>query len=99
MAEGEQARWRRVTCDRCKVDVVWPGSLSREDKRLMAAAVRRSTVEGMEFAHRALSMALRGAKALSLHVTRVPATCHRCSLPLAEEVSVCQGCQSANLDW
>jgi hypothetical protein len=56
---------------------------TRNGKCQFASQVRGNVLESAHFAHSHLGMDLREAKALSLHITRTPAQCHRCHRPVA----------------
>jgi hypothetical protein len=89
-----------MTCRRCRIDVVWPESLTLNDKALFADTARSSRVRAMQVAHSTFDIDLRQAKALSMHVTSARGKCNRCRRPIRPgEVSVCEQCNAVNLDW
>lgn len=88
-----------IFCPKCRANVVWPASLSAEDRSEVAAEVRSSPLSGAKLAHTRFGLDLREAKALSCHIMRKSGECHRCHRPLQEEVSICAQCGSANLNW
>ncbi|WP_316229747.1 hypothetical protein [Bradyrhizobium sp. SZCCHNR1051] len=90
-----------VFCPKCTTTVTWPPSLSATDKARIAAEIRRSQIEGHKLLVAQFGFSMREAKALTLHVTLTEGTCHRCRRPLSQkdDVSVCETCRSANLDW
>jgi hypothetical protein len=79
--------------------VVWPPTLSLEEKAKIAAEVRESPLAAAKLNHERFGLNLREAKALAFHVTKKRGECHRCQQPLQGEVSTCGQCRSANLDW
>jgi hypothetical protein len=87
-----------IECPKCRVAVVWPSSLTAAQAAVIAATVRRDTLEGMHFAELELGLGPREAKALALHITKVAGVCHRCGKAVSKGESVCV-CRSANLDW
>jgi len=88
-----------IFCPKCRTNVVWPSSLSPEDKSKIAAEVRESPLAAVKLNHEHFGLNLREAKALAFHVTKKRGECHRCHRPLQEEVSICGQCRSTNLDW
>jgi hypothetical protein len=88
-----------IACRKCRQNVVWPESLSTDEKRQIADVSRKSRAEGASLAKLKLRLELREAKVLSLHISREPGSCHRCGHPVTGEVSICSNCRSANLDW
>jgi hypothetical protein len=82
-----------------KANVVWPASLPSEEKSRIAAEVRESPLAAVKLNHERFGLDLREAKALAFHITKKPGECHRCHRSLQDEVSVCEQCRSANLDW
>ncbi len=88
-----------IFCPKCGMNVVWPASLTAEEKKMLAAEVRSDPLSGAKLAHIKFGLDLREAKALSFHITHHNEKCHRCHEPLHGEVSICEQCQSANLDW
>jgi len=88
-----------VACVKCGANVVWLGSLTGEDKKRIATAVRSDTLRGTQLLHSRFGLDLREAKALSFHITCEAGKCHRCDSSVSGEVSVCSKCHSANLDW
>jgi hypothetical protein len=88
-----------VACEKCRQNVVWPDSLTAQDKATFAGECRSRGLEGAKLAVSRFGMDLREAKALLLHVTREPGKCHRCGTSVIAEISVCTNCRSANLDW
>jgi Zn finger protein HypA/HybF involved in hydrogenase expression len=88
-----------VFCPKCKTNVVLPPSLSPEEKSTIAAEVRASPVAAVKLNHERFGLNLREAKALAFHVTKKRGECYRCHRPLQDEVSICEQCHSANLDW
>ncbi len=88
-----------VFCPKWKTNVVWPPSLSPEEKSKIAAEVRTSRLAAVKLNHERFGLNLREAKALSFDVTKKRGECHRCQRPLQDEVSICGQCRSANLDW
>ncbi|HUI97563.1 MAG TPA: hypothetical protein VLX44_17540 [Xanthobacteraceae bacterium] len=92
--------WRpQLFCPRCKASIVWPLSLSADDKARTATEVRASAMAGAKWLHERFGLELGEAKALSFHVTRTVGQCHRCHRALQGEASICRQCRSANLDW
>jgi hypothetical protein len=53
----------------------------------------------MKMARSQFGLNLAEAKALAFHISGLKGECHRCRRPLTEEISVCEQCRSANLDW
>ena len=88
-----------IFCPKCKANVVWPASLSSEEKSRFAVEARESPLAAVKLTHERLGLNLREAKALAFHVTKKRGECHRCHRPLQGEASVCGQCRSANLDW
>ena len=88
-----------VFCPKCKTNVIWPPSLSPEEKSTIAAEVRASPLAAVKLNHERFGLNLREAKALAFHVTKKRGECHRCHRSLQDEVSICGQCRSANLDW
>lgn len=88
-----------IECPKCRTYVVWPSGFTAEQKAALAVLVRSGTLEGFRYAHEALGLDLREAKALSYHITRSKGICHRCKSEIAGQETVCTKCQSANLDW
>ena len=88
-----------VFCTKCRANVVWPASLSVEEKSRIAGEVRADLLAGAKLVNGQFGLNLREAKALSFHITRKKGECHRCHRRVQDEVSVCQQCRSANLDW
>lgn len=88
-----------IFCPKCGTNVVWPASLNAEEKKMLAAEVRANPLSGAKLAHIKFDLDLRVAKALSFHITHHKEKCHQCHEPVRDEVSICEQCQSANLDW
>lgn len=88
-----------IFCPKCKANVVWPASLSLEEKSTIAAEVRENPLAAVKLNHERFGLSLGEAKALAFHVTKKHGQCHRCHRPLTDEVSICGQCRSANLDW
>jgi hypothetical protein len=59
-----------IFCSKCKANVVWPASLSSEEKSRFAAEARESPLAAVKLTHERLGLNLREAKALAFHVTR-----------------------------
>jgi hypothetical protein len=88
-----------VICRKCKTPVVWQWEMTNEDKAALALETRSNSIAGVQMARARFGLDIREAKALSFHITKVKGECHRCHTPVVEEVSVCEKCRSANLDW
>jgi hypothetical protein len=59
-----------IFCPKCRTNVVWPSSLSPEDKSKIAAEVRESPLAAVKLNHEHFGLNLREAKALAFHVTK-----------------------------
>jgi hypothetical protein len=88
-----------VACARCRQNIVWPQSLSAEDKAIIAGECRSSSLNCAKLVVSRFGFDLREAKALTFHITRERGKCHRCGAKVFGEISVCTNCRSANLDW
>ena len=87
-----------IECRRCRVTVVWPSSLTAAQTTEVAAVTRKDRLEGIRYAKAHLGLGPREAKALALHITKIPGVCHRCGKAVPKGESACV-CRSANLDW
>lgn len=87
-----------IHCGKCRTDIVLPTNLSAQEAAKFAVIVRNDSVEGVRYAEKNLGLGSKEAKALTLHVTRSPGSCHKCGKPVVKEESVCT-CRSVNLDW
>jgi hypothetical protein len=88
-----------VSCEKCRQNVVWPQSLSAEDKTILGDECRYRGLRGMKLAMSKFGFDLREGKALLFHITRERGKCNRCGTNVTGEVSICPNCHSANLDW
>jgi hypothetical protein len=85
-------------CGRCRTNVVWPASLSAEEKSRIAVEVRSNALCGVKLLHSQFGLDLPEAKVLWFHITQKRGGCHRCYRPVQDEVSICTQCKSASLD-
>jgi hypothetical protein len=88
-----------VACEKCRQNIVWPKSLSAEDKAIIANECRSGGLISIKLAASKFGFDLREGKALVFHITRERGKCHRCGAKVTGEISVCTNCRSANLDW
>ena len=67
-----------VACAKCRQNVVWPQSLSSQDKAMLADECRIGGLKCAKLAISRFGFDLSEAKALSFHITRERGKCHRC---------------------
>ena len=88
-----------LQCGQCQSVVVWPDGLGSAEKAAIAAAVRRDAVAAASMVESRYGFDEREGRALVVHVTRKPGTCHRCESRLEGEELLCSKCHAANLNW
>jgi hypothetical protein len=59
-----------IECGHCNAQLVWPSTLSADEKRAFADVARGSRLHGTQYAKLRFGLDLEGAKALAFHVTR-----------------------------
>ncbi len=90
-----------MVCGNCGASWTEPDMLTDEQRCEVAALVRSGTeIAAMRQIREGNQLSLRDAKAIALHITRTPGTCHRCSYPLGGEATAhCPYCRAINYDW
>ena len=89
-----------LICPRCGAHVSWPCDLSEDARRQIGLEARSTGLLALNGAiQREIGMGLAEHKSLFFHLTRTKGQCHRCKRALSAVDSICEGCQSANLDW
>lgn len=88
-----------LQCGQCQTVVVWPKSLATEEKAAIAATARRDAVAGARMVESRYGFDEREGRALVVHLTRKPGSCHRCESPIGGDELLCPKCHAANLNW
>ena len=88
-----------INCPKCRQNVVWPASLSVEDKKAIAEEIRRDSVAGMRSVESKFDLDPRESKTIALHICTDVGKCRRCNAAVTEEISICSTCESVNLNW
>jgi cell division inhibitor SulA len=88
-----------LQCGQCQTVVVWPKGLATEEKAAIAAAARRDAVAGARMVGSRYGFDERQARALVVHLTQIPGSCHRCESQLQGGELLCPKCYAANLNW
>ena len=99
MALIEARGMPHLVCGQCQSVVVWPKDLATEAKAAIAGAVRDDAHGAAQVLESRYGLDQREGKALVVHVTRKPGTCHRCNSPLEGMETLCSKCHAANLNW
>ena len=99
MVAGDPMERNSLICPRCKAAISWPSQITSEAQVQIAAEVRSMGLRAVDGIRASTGIGLAEAKALLFHITRIKGQCHRCRRDLTAGVSICQHCQSANLDW
>jgi len=88
-----------LQCGQCQTVVVWPKGLATQEKAAIAAAARRDAVAGARMVESRYGFDEREGRALVVHLTRKPGSCHRCESPVEGDELLCPKCHAANLNW
>ena len=99
MVPGGSTEHSFLICPRCKASISWPAQITSEAREQIAAEVRSMGLRAIHGIGASAGLGLAEAKALLFHITRIRGQCHRCGRDLTAGATICQHCQSANLDW
>jgi hypothetical protein len=88
-----------MSCPKCGQNVVWPASLSPEDKKAIAQQIRRDSVAGMRSLESGFGLDPRESKTIALHICEDFGKCRQCNAAVTDENSICSKCGSVNLNW
>ena len=86
-----------IKCLKCRVFVVWPIGLTKQEAALLGAFAEQDRLEAAKYAEISLGLEPRAAKVLALHLS-VDNSCHKCGRTVPKGESLCE-CRSANLNW
>ncbi|HEX9398037.1 MAG TPA: hypothetical protein VF943_14985 [Burkholderiales bacterium] len=88
-----------LICGQCQSVVIWPATVAPAEKAAVAAAARRDPTAAARMVESQYGFDEREGRALAVHVTRQPGTCHRCSAKITGAEVLCPKCHAANLNW
>lgn len=94
-AEGRM----HLVCPQCRELVLLCDSLSRTDRRKIAAEAKASTGVAMEILKTMLPCGDLEAKAIVSHLREEGEGCRCCGAEMPRGALLCAQCMSVNLDW